>query len=173
MGKWDAAIKVGAKAGPIIKKAAPAFKKTVPLVKKGVKAAAPAAKKAMPFVKECKPIVAAPIAVAATKVKQVVLKVDESGERIFKYDLTKLTELFRKHEISADMFNYLSNEFNEHKDILREGGKVFENYFKELSKVKDITQGESLIAEYELARNKWIEANGKKKDSEDNNDANG
>jgi len=160
----DVAIKAAAKAGPAFKKAAPAIKKASPVVKKAIKAAGPAAEKAIPYVKEYGPYVAAPVAGVAKKVKEVFAKTDSSGERIFKYNLMKLTELLKKHDITIDMYNYLANEVSEHIDILRKGGKVFEGYFEKLSKIKDMTQEEDLIAEYELARDTWIAAMGKKKD---------
>jgi len=168
----DAAIKVGVKAVPVVKKAGPVIKKAGPLVKKAAKAAGPGFKKAKPILDEFAPLLDKPLNIAASKMRKVMLKADSSGERIFKYDLSKLTELVQKQKISIDMYNYLTKEILEHEYILRKGSKVFEGYFDKLSKVKDMTQSAALIAEYELARDKWIEAINKKKESAKDNKIN-
>lgn len=158
----NAAKVAGPAAKDIIKKNAPIVakfaKEKAPIIATFAKEKAPIA---VEFVKDKSPEIIAGIQIIAKPARKGIRKlrrINDLGDKMPKYDLDRLTKLFIDKRIIPEMYRYLSNEFTQYEDVIKQHPRNFDKLFETLIKVKDMKEGASIIERYETAREEYLKS---------------
>lgn len=94
----------------------------------------------------------------AGKKMRKLRRIDDTGLKMPKYDLDRLTKRYMDKKLIPEMYKYLSNELAQHEGIIKQHPKNFDRIFEKLVKVKKMNKAAPLIERYETARDEYLKA---------------